>query len=317
MSGVLLRRLGGLVGTLFASSLIVFFVLNVLPGDPAAVMLGLGARSEAVAQLHHQLGLDAPILWRYLHWIGGLLSLQLGTSFTYGIPVSQLLADRLQITVPLAGLTLFLSVAIGIPVGAAAAARRGRFSDTAIMGTAQLTKAVPDFWFGMLLILVFSLSLHWFPASGFPGWDGSPLPALRALVLPAAALALPEAASLARFMRSATLTALQQDFVRTARAKGLSRQAALWRHAAPNALIPIVTLIGVQFPLLLTGTIIIENVFGLPGLGRLVLEAINQRDLVVVQDLVVLLVAAVVIVNFAVDVLTTRLDPRLASGDGT
>ena len=315
MSGgtVLAGRVGGMVGTLLAGSLVVFLVLNLLPGDPATVMLGLDARPETIAALHRQLGLDAPLPLRYLRWIGGLLSLRLGNSTTYGVPVSQLIGDRLRITLPLAAITLLLSVAIGIPVGVAAARRQGRLSDTAIMLAAQLFKAIPDFWGGVMLILVFSLTLRWLPSGGFPGWTPSPGAALLALVLPSLALALPQAAILARFMRSSTLGALGQDFVRTARAKGLTRRAALWRHAVPNALVPVVTLIGIQFPLLLTGTIIVENVFNLPGLGRLVYEAINQRDLLVVQDLVVLLVATVVLVNFGVDLLSVRLDPRLAS----
>jgi peptide/nickel transport system permease protein len=299
--------------TLFCASLIVFLVLNVLPGDPAAVMLGLDAQPSTIAALHHQLGLDVPLLPRYLHWIAGLLRLHFGTSITYNIPISQLLADRLQITLPLAGMTMLLAVAVGVPLGIAAAARQGRASDLAIMTAAQLAKSVPDFWLGVLFIMVFALRLGWFPAVGFPGWQGGLLAGVRALVLPAFALALPAAAVLARFMRSATIEALGQDFVRTARAKGLTRTAALWRHAVPNALIPTVTVLGIQFPLLLSGTIVVENVFNLPGLGRLLFEAINQRDLPVVQDLVVLLVAAVVLVNFAADALAAWLDPRLAS----
>jgi len=296
---------------LLSASLIVFLVLNILPGDPAAVMLGLDAQPDTIAALHHKLGLDVPLLPRYVRWIIGLLTLRLGTSFTYGVPVTDLLADRLQVTLPLAVITLLFAVAIGIPAGVAAAARHGRVADTAIMGAAQLTKSVPDFWLGVIFILVFALRLHWFPAGGFPGWQGGVLPALRALLLPSLALALPQAAILARFTRSATIAALAQDFIRTARAKGLSRAAVLWRHALPNALIPVVTAASLLFPLLLSGTVIIENVFNIPGLGRLLFEAINQRDLIVVQDLVVILVASVVLVNFAADSLASRLDPRL------
>jgi peptide/nickel transport system permease protein len=288
-------RIAALALSLLAASLIVFLVLNVLPGDPAAVMLGLDAQPDTIAALHHTLGLDAPLPLRYLHWISGLVSLHLGTSFTYGIPVRDLLADRLQVTLPLAGITLVLALAIGIPVGVAAAARQGRLSDTAIMATAQIAKSVPDFWLGVIFILVFALRLHWFPAGGFPGWHGGPLAggplaALRALLLPALALALPQAAILARFTRSATISALNQDYIRS------------------------VTVAGLLFPLLLSGTVIVENVFNIPGLGRLLLEAINQRDLIVVQDLVVILVASVVLVNFAADGLAARLDPRLRAG---
>lgn len=316
MSAFLIRRVGGLALTLAAGSLVVFLALNVLPGDPAAVMLGLDARPEALALLHHQLGLDVPAPLRYLRWLGDLLSFDLGTSYTYAVPVARMLADRALVTLPLAALTLLLSLAPGVLIGVAAAARQGRAADTLIMATAQLARAVPDFWLGMMLILVFSLGLRWFPAGGFPGWDAGAGPALRALLLPALALALPEAATFARHTRSAVLSAVREDFVRTARAKGLSRRAALWRHAVPAALVPLVTLVGIQFPLLLTGTIIIENVFNLPGLGRLVFEAITQRDLIVVQDLVMLLMAAVAVVNFAVDLLSARLDPRLGGAVG-
>jgi peptide/nickel transport system permease protein len=304
-------RILGLVATLLAASVIVFGVLNVLPGDPASVMLGLDAQPDTVAALHHQLGLDVPLLPRYARWLSGLVQLQLGRSYTYGIPVSVLLADRVQVSLPLAAMAVLLAVAIGVPVGVAAAARQGRAADAAIMGAAQLTKAVPDFWLGVIFILVFALRLHWFPAGGFPGWRTGVWPGLRALLLPALALALPQAAIFARFTRSATIAALGQDYVRTARAKGLTRRAALWRHALPNALIPVVTVIGLQFPLLLSGTVIVENVFNLPGLGRLLFEAISQRDLMVVQDLVVILVGFVVLVNFAADLLAARLDPRI------
>lgn len=315
MTGGLGLRFAGLAATLLAGSLVVFGALNLLPGDPALVTLGLDARPDTVAALHHRLGLDAPLPLRYLRWAGGLLTLHLGTSLTYDIPVSQLLSDRLAVTLPLAALTLLLSAVLGLPAGVAAAARQGRLSDTAIMLAVQLFKAVPDFWGGVMLILVFALSLHWLPPGGFPGWQ-APGRALLSLLLPALALALPQAAILARFMRSSTLDALGRDFVRTARAKGLSRTAALWRHAVPNALVPVLTLAGVQLPLLLTGTIIVENVFNLPGIGRLVLDAINGRDLVVVQDLVVLLVAVVVLANFAIDLLARRLDPHHDAGTG-
>ncbi len=307
-------RLGVAALTLFAVSLVVFLSLNLLPGDPAQVMLGLDARPETVALLHHRLGLDVPLPLRYGRWIGGLLVLHLGNSLTYDVPVAQLLAGRLAVTLPLAGLPRLLSGGIGLPGGGAAAARQGRASDTAIMLAAQLFKAIPDFWGGVLLILLFALALHWLPSGGFPGWSPSPVAALAALALLALALALPQAAILARFMRSATLGALGEEFVRTARAKGLGERAALWRHAVPNALIPVVTLIGVQFPLLLTGTVIVETVFDLPGLGRLVLEAINGRDLPVVQDLVLLLAGTVALANLAVELLSLWLDPRLADG---
>jgi peptide/nickel transport system permease protein len=290
----------------------VFVVMQVLPGDPAAVMLGLNAQPDTLAALHHELGLDRPLAVRYALWLGGFLTGDLGTSYTYSVPVTDLILPRVMISVPLAVMALLLSTVIAIPVGVYAASRRGRAGDIASMGIAQIGVALPNFWLGLLLILLFALRLRWFPASGFAGWDAGAWPAIRSLLLPALALALPQAAILARVTRSSVLETMREDFVRTARAKGLTRRAALWRHAVPNALIPVVTILGLQFSFLIAGTIIIENVFSLPGLGRLIFQAIAQRDLIVVQDLVVLLAATVIAINFLVDLAYAALDPRLA-----
>ncbi len=310
MTGFLLRRLLILLATLFAASLVVFAVLQILPGDPAAIMLGTGARPDTVAALRHQLGLDAPMPLRYLRWVGGMLVGQFGTSYTYSVPVRDLVAERVMVSLPLAVMAICLSTAIAIPVGVLAAARRGHAADTAAMGVAQIGVALPNFWLGLLLILAFAIRLPWLPAGGFPGWGGGPWHGLRALILPALALGLPQGAILARVTRAAVIETLGEDFMRTARAKGLTRRAALWRHAVPNALVPVVTLIGLQFSFLLAGTVIIENVFTLPGLGRLVFQAIAQRDLIVVQDLVVLLAGSVIVVNFLVDLVAAWIDPR-------
>jgi len=300
-----------LVLTTLAASLIVFLLMQLLPGDPAAVMLGINAEPETLAALHTQLGLDQPLWWRYFEWIGGFLAGDFGTSYTYSVPISELLGPRIMVTLPLALLSMALSVAIAIPLGVYAASRRGRAGDVLSMGAAQVGVAIPNFWLGLLLILLFALTLGWFPASGFSGWDHGILNGIRSLVLPALALALPLAAILARVTRSSVIETLGEDFVRTARAKGLTHKAALWRHAVPNALIPIVTIIGLQFSFLLAGTIIIENVFNLPGIGRLVFQAIAQRDLVTVQSLVTLLAACVIAVNFIIDLIYGFLDPRL------
>ena len=289
----------------------VFFVLEILPGDPASVMLGTGAQADNLAALRHQLGFDQPALHRYVAWIGHLAIGDLGVSYTYSVPVAELVGERARVSLPLALMAIVLSTAIAIPVGVLAASRRGRAVDAGIMGVTQLGVALPNFWLGILLILLFSVRLAWFPASGFPGWGGGVWPAVRALILPALALALPQAAILSRVTRAAVLETLGEDYVRTARAKGLGAAAALWRHAVPNALIPVVTILGLQFSFLIAGTVIIENVFTLPGLGRLMFQAIAQRDLIVVQDLVVMLAGAVIVVNFAVDLVYAGLDPRL------
>ncbi len=314
MALLLLRRLATMLLTLWAATLVVFVVLELLPGDPASVILGTGARADTLAALRAQLGLDRPPLERYLAWLGGLVRGELGSSYTYGVPVARLIAERAVVSLPLALLAILLSTAIAIPVGVFAASRRGTLADTSVMGLTQLGVAVPNFWFAMLLILLFAVWLGWVPAGGFPGWEAGPWPALRALLLPALALALPQAAILARLTRSAVLEALSDDYVRTARAKGLTRREAVWRHAVPNALVPVVTIMGLQFSFLVAGTIIIENVFYLPGIGRLTFQAIAQRDLTVVRDLVVVIAALVIVVNFVVDLLYLWLDPRLRHG---
>ncbi|HEX9791450.1 MAG TPA: ABC transporter permease [Kiloniellales bacterium] len=314
MTAFLWRRLVALVLTTLAATIVVFVVLEVLPGDPAALMLGVGAREDTLAALRHELGLDLPALQRYLIWVGHLAVGDFGKSYTYGVPVGELIADRVVVSLPLAILAIVLSTALAIPLGVFAAARHGRGADAAVMAFSQIGIAVPNFWLGLLLILLFAVQLAWLPAGGFGGWDNGPWAGLRSLILPAVALALPQAAILARITRSSVLETLQEDYVRTARAKGLSRQAALWRHALRNALIPVVTIMGLQFSFLLAGTIIIENVFTLPGIGRLIFQAIAQRDLIVVKDLVVLLAITVIVVNFIVDMAYAALDPRLRGG---
>jgi peptide/nickel transport system substrate-binding protein len=300
-----------MVLTLLAASVVVFTIIQVVPGDPAAYMLGLNASPEAVANLRQQMGLEGPAAQRYLAWLLGMLHGDLGVSYTYQTPVAALVAERIGVSLPLALLALLLSVAVGAPIGALAAARRGRATDTVVMGLTQVGVAVPNFWFAVLLVMTFSIGLRWVSAGGFPGWDAGLVPALKALALPAIALAAPQAAIIARVTRSALIDTLAEDYMRTARAKGLMASQALWRHGLPNALIPLLTLLGLQFPFLLAGGVIIENVFFLPGLGRLVLQAITQRDLIVVQGVVMLLVFAVVATNFLVDVAYVLVDPRL------
>ena len=311
MAWFVLRRLIGLALTLLAASGLVFVVLEVLPGDPALLVLGVNARPDTLAALREAMGLTDPAPWRYLTWVGGLLSGRMADSLTYGVPVHALIAPRLAVSLPLALMALALALALALPLGVLAAARRGRPTDTVVMGLSQVGVAVPNFWLGILLVLLFAVGLRWLPAGGFPGWQDGPGPALGALLLPSVALALPQAAILARVTRSAVLDVMSEDYIRTARAKGLSRGAALWRHGLRNALIPVVTIMGLQFSFLLAGTIIIENVFNLPGIGRLIFQAVAQRDLVVVRDVVVLLAATVSLVNFLVDLSYAVLDPRL------
>ncbi|WP_193176802.1 ABC transporter permease [Oricola nitratireducens] len=306
-----LRRIAVVLITLLAASAIVFAVLEIVPGDPARLMLGMNAGEDAIAALREQMGLNQPLLIRYFSWLGGLLSGDFGRSYTYSVPVIDLVRERLVVSLPLALMALFLSTAIAIPVGIFSASRRGTASDAGVMAATQLGIAIPNFWFALLLVYVFAVTLRLVPAGGFPGWQAGFWPALASLLLPAIALALPQAAILSRVTRSALLDVMGEDYIRTARAKGLPANIVLWRHALRNALIPVLTILGLQFSFLLAGTIIIENVFYLPGLGRLVFQAITQRDLIVVESVVVLLVATVIIVNFLVDLAYAWADPRL------
>ena len=317
----LLRRFATLLLTLLCASGVVFVVLDVLPGNAAQVLLGPDAAPEAVAELAVQLGLDQPPLQRYGQWLAGLLRGDWGDSYAYGSPVRELIGERLWLTVPLALLAMALATVLALSAGIYAAAHHRKGGDIGVMVLAQIGIAIPNFWFAILLILLFSVQLQWFSAGGFPGWSegdgdgGGVWPALKALALPALSLAVVQAAILARITRSAVLDVLREDFVRTARAKGLSRRAALWRHVLRNALIPVVTVMGLQFANLLAGTIVIENVFYLPGLGRLIFQSIANRDVIVVRNCVMLLAAMVVMVNFVVDVMYAVIDPRVKASE--
>ena len=305
------KRLGSLCLSLIVASLVIFACIEIVPGDPASFMLGINAQPDTIQALRVELGLDQSQAQRYLGWVGGLLSGDMGTSYTYRTPVSDIVSDRLQVSLPLALYALMLTVVVAFPVGILAAARRGSVTDITVMGATQLGVAIPNFWFAILMVILFAINLRWFSAGGFPGWDAGIFPAMKALTLPAIALALPQASILSRVMRSSLLDTLSEDYMRTARAKGLTRRQALWRHALRNAMIPVLTIIGLQFSFLLAGAIIIENVFFLPGLGRLVFQAITQRDLIVVESVVMLLVFAVILVNFFVDIAYAWVDPRL------
>jgi peptide/nickel transport system permease protein len=311
MTAMILRRVGGLVLTLLAAALVVFVVMEVLPGDPAAVMLGTEAREDTLAALRRQYGFDRPMAERFAKWIIGLAQFDFGESYTYGVPVATLIGERLSVTAPLAIMAICFAVAIAIPLGVFAAANHNRPGDAGVMVFSQLGVALPNFWIGMLMVLVFAITLGWLPGNGFPGWDRGVGRAFLHLLMPAVALALPQAAILARVCRSAVLDTLGEDYVRTARAKGLPWTTVLRRHVLRNAMIPVATIMGLQFSALLAGAIIIENVFALPGLGRLVFQAIAQRDLIVVKDVVVFLAGLVVVINFVVDVAYLILDPRL------
>lgn len=311
MISILIRRLISFVVTLLVVSLMIFAVMDLLPGDPAAVMLGTSATPETLAALRSQMGLDQPLALRYLGWLVGMLHGDLGQSYTYGVPVAGLIAERLAVTLPLALMAVVLSVAIAVPLGVSAARHHGGIVDHLVGAFSYVSIAVPAFWVGLLLIIAFSTHLGWMPAGGFPGWDAGLRAGFKALVMPAIALGLAQAGILTRVARSSILEVMNEDFVRTARAKGLGERAAIWRHALPNALIPVVTMIGLQFTFLIAGAVLVENVFNLPGLGRLAYQALSQRDVIVMQDVVLFFSGLVILMNFLVDLAYLAIDPRL------
>jgi peptide/nickel transport system permease protein len=315
MSLFLLKRLITLIATLVGASVVVFLVLEILPGNAAQILMGPDASPEAVQALAAKLGIDRPPIERYWDWVSGMFVGELGQSYAYSTPVAELVLERLSLTVPLALMAMIITSVLALVAGIYAAARHNKLGDVGVMGLSQIGIAIPNFWFAILLILLFSVQLGWFSAGGFSGWGEGILPGLRALLLPAISLAVVQSAILARITRSAVLEVLREDFVRTARAKGVSRRGAMWGHVLRNAMIPVITVMGLQFAELLAGTIVVENVFYLPGLGRLIFQSISNRDLIVVRNCVMLLAAMVVIVNFVVDLLYAVIDPRVKASD--
>jgi peptide/nickel transport system permease protein len=311
MRRLILRRAVAFLATVFVVSVLVFTVIRVLPGDPALLIMGTEASPEAAAALRRAMGLDRPIAVQYVEWLGRALRGDLGHSIQYDVPVGRLIVSRLPVTVPLTLLATGFMLLTALPLGLYAATRAGRLGDHLAMVLSQLGVAVPSFWAGLLLILLFAVRLGWVQAGGFDGWAGGLWPGVRALLLPACALGAVQAAILTRTTRSAVLEAIRADYVRTARAKGLAEAVVTWKHVLRNALLTIVTVIGLQLGQLMAGSIVLENVFYLPGLGRLALGAISARDLPVVQGVVLFVAVTIVSVNFAVDLLYRVLDPRI------
>ena len=310
MTFFIFRRLANFFITIFVISIIVFLAMNVLPGDPALTILGLDATEDALESLRDKLGLNEPLVKRYLLWVGNALQGNFGISHSFSVPVSELIVERLSLTVSLAISGMICTIVLAFFLGVFAAANHKRSGDWGVMIISQLGIAVPAFWLSILLVLLFAVKLRWLPPGGFPGWK-DPLEAIRALIMPTLALTLVQSAVLARVTRSSMLEVMRQDYIRTAQASGFNSRRILWLHTLPNALIPIITIIGMQFAALVTGTIVIENVFYLPGLGKLIFQSISNRDLPTVQALVMLFAAIVIIANFVVDIAYSLIDPRL------
>jgi len=307
----LLTRLALLLVGLFVASAIIFLVLRILPGDVAQMIVGTQGSVDQVERIREQLGLDQPLLAQYLGWIGGVLRGDLGSSLLTGSPVSEQLWQKAQVTVPLGMMAMIVALLIAVPFGVLSALRRGRADGTAISVVSQGLAAVPALWAGMMLVVVFAVMLGWFPAQGFPrsGWS-TPDRALRALILPAVTIGVIEGAMLLRFVRSATLQAVGQDFVRTGAAKGLTRTQALIRHGLPSVGLSIVTVMGLQVAGIVVGAVVIEQVFNLPGIGRMLAADVGARDLTMVQGELLVLTGFVLLIGFVVDLVHHAIDPR-------
>jgi peptide/nickel transport system permease protein len=299
------------VATLFFVSVLVFVVIRVLPGDPALVIMGTEGSPEAVARLREAMGLNRPIVVQYADWLWRALRGDLGVSIQYDVPVGRLILSRLPLTLPLTLMAALLMIVTALPLGLYAATRHRRAGDYAAMVVSQVGIAVPGFWAGLLLILLFSVRLGWVQSGGFEGWSNGLWPGVRSLLLPALALGFFQAAVLVRATRSSVLDVLREDYVRTARAKGVGEATVIGKHTFRNALIPVVTVAGIQLGQLMAGSIILESVFALPGLGRLALGAISARDLPVVQGVTLFVASCIVLINFAVDLAYGFLDPRI------
>jgi len=307
----LTARAISLLITLAVVSLVTFLLLRVIPGDPAQLILGADTPGDSLRELQRELGTDRPLLVQYVTWVASVARGELGVSLRHKRPVRDLIVERLPVTLSLTWMALVISLAVGLPLGVHAARRRSTAADWAILGFSQVGQAVPSFWLGILMILAFALELRWLPSSGFVAWSTSPWQALRHLLMPAVALGMVLAATVVRMQRSAMLEVLQEDFVRTARAKGLAEAQVIYRHTLANALIPTVTVVGLQVSVLLGGAIIVEQIFALPGLGRLVLFAVFNRDWPLIQGLVVFLAMLTIVLNFLVDISYAWLDPRI------
>ena len=311
MFAYVIRRLLATIPVMGVVAIFVFSLLYITPGDPAAVIAGDIATAEDIARIHHQLGLDEPFLWRFGGWLWGVLRGDLGISIFTNLPVAQLIGQRLEPTLALTTTALVVSVIFAIPLGVIAAWKVGTWIDRGVMIFAVLGFSLPAFVLAYLLILAFSIELDWLPVQGYVSIREGFAPFIEHLILPSIALGLIYGALIARITRASMLEVLSQDYIRTAQAKGLANETVLVRHALKNAAVPIVTVIGIGIALLISGVIVTETVFAIPGIGRLTVDAILRRDYPIIQGVILLFSAAYVLVNLAVDISYTLLDPRV------
>lgn len=309
--GYVIRRIVLLAVTLVLVSLITFFVFQIMPGNPARIMLGTEASESEVLHLEKQLGLDEPLLIQYKDWVKGILTADFGQSIKYSQPVSDLIISRLPVTLSLALMSIIMVVVVAIPLGVFMAQRQNKLSDLVFSSVTQLGMAIPPFWFGMLLIMYLGMVFSFFSVSGYVPWSESVQGALGSLLLPAITIALPQIAVKFRYVRNSILEQIGQDYVRTAESRGLGDRLIMFKHVLKNAMIPVLTIFGIILAEVVAGTVIVERVFGLPGLGSLLVSSINYRDFPLVQGIVIYITLAVVIVNFIIDLLYTLIDPRI------
>ncbi|MBL8688609.1 MAG: ABC transporter permease [Rhodospirillaceae bacterium] len=315
MTGYILHRLASAILVVFLVTIISFSVMSLVPGDPASVVAGANATPDEIAAIRIQLGLHLPYHERLLNWVAGLLQGDLGRSILLQRTVAEAVAERLPVTIALSIYAMALTLVLGVGLGVFAAVRQNSWVDQLCMTVALLGVSLPNVWLAILFVMFFSVYLGWFPTGGYVPFDQSISGALVALTLPAIALSLTQIGLLARMARSSMLEVLRQDYVQTARAKGLPRWSVIGKHALKNVMIPLVTVFGIILSLSLSGTVVIETVFSLPGMGRLIVNAIQRRDYPVIQGGLLLTASALVLVNLAVDLLYAWLDPRVRYAD--
>ena len=311
MTRYVLQRFLGMLSVMFVVVTIVFVIVRVAPGDPAAVMLGPDATPADIASLRERLGIDRPLVVQYLFFLGQLLRGDLGQSIFLDMPVGAALLDRAEPTFFLTLFSILIASAIALPVGIMAAYRRGSFFDQSVTTLTMLAASIPSFWLGLILIQVFAVRLGWFPVAGYGGPDASFATRLSHLVLPAVALGVVSSALITRFTRASMLDVLNDDYVRTARSKGMSEFRVVMKHAFKNALIPVLTVLGLTAALLVSGAVVTETVFSLPGVGNLVVSAVLRRDYPVIQGALLVIAAIYVLINFGIDMLYLMIDPRV------
>ncbi|HEV8673225.1 MAG TPA: ABC transporter permease [Methylomirabilota bacterium] len=316
MAAYVLRRLVGSIPVLFGVTLVSFFIMQIVPGDPASIIAGLGATPQEVERVREELGLNRPMLVQLLNWYGGMIRGDLGDSVLLGRSVTRAIVERLPVTLSLSGYALAITLVVGLLSGVFAALRPNTWLDQALMTVALVGVSLPSFWLGLMLIVVFAVQLDWLPSGGYVAPSVSVVGWLRSATLPAISLALLQVGLLARITRATMLEVLGQDYIRTARTKGLPAWSVVAKHAFTNVLVPVVTVVGIIFSLLLSGSVVIETVYSLPGVGRLLAAAVLRRDYPVIQGGLLMLAGALLFLNLLVDVLYAYLDPRVRYGTG-